>query len=218
MDIRTKEAVRYLGYGRCVVDDQTLQLIQEVFSELEMIAEPKYIYRIFELSFLNENELQIGKLVARSQSLYRNLHGCDSVVLMGITLGTSVDRRMKQLEVLDMSKAVVFQACAATYLEERCDKLQDEIAKQLEKEACYLRPRFSPGYGDFSVLHQREVLDMLEAPKHIGLTLTDGYMLTPTKSVTAIIGVSQTKESCHQRGCKECTKEDCNYRRSEECC
>jgi cobalamin-dependent methionine synthase I len=106
------------------------------------------------------------------------------------------------------------QACAAAMLEEYCDEMQDKIAQQLAEEQLYLRPRFSPGYGDFSILHQQEILNMLDAPKRIGLTMTDAYMLAPTKSVTAIIGVSNTKEPCHQKGCEECTKVDCLYRRS----
>ena len=84
----------------------------------------------------------------------------------------------------------------------------------LAQDKNYLRPRFSPGYGDFSILYQKDVLRMLDAPKKIGLTMTDGYMLTPTKSVTAIIGISNTKEPCHRKGCEECDKSDCVYRRS----
>ena len=56
---------------------------------------------------------------------------------------------------------------------------------------------------------------MLDATKCIGLTMTDGYMLTPTKSVTAVIGISNTNEDCHKNGCEECLKVDCDYRRSE---
>ena len=88
-----------------------------------------------------------------------------------------------------------------------------EIAKELDA-GLYLRPRFSPGYGDFSILHQKELLQMLEAPKKIGLTLTEGYMLTPTKSVTALLGMSKDAKECDIKGCEACTKEDCIYRRS----
>ena len=59
MDIRTKEAVRYLGYGKNAVDDKTLQEIQDSFRELERLAEKKSIYRIFELSLKDENELEM---------------------------------------------------------------------------------------------------------------------------------------------------------------
>ena len=142
------------------------------------------------------------------------MKGCSQAVVFGATLGTSVDVLMKRYSLTDMAKAVVLQACAAAMLEEYCDKAQNEIAESLRKEQLYLRPRFSPGYGDYSILHQDDILRMLDAAKTIGLTMTESYMLTPTKSVTAVIGVSSTQEPCHIKGCEECQKLDCIYRRS----
>ena len=213
MDRRTKEAIRYLGYKKTTIDEEILSIIQESFQELEKISELKSIHHIFDLTE-KDDELQIGNLLIKSQSLQRNLKGCTQVVLFCATMGLAVDRRIRSYELTNMAKAVVMQACAAAILEEYCDEMQGEIAQQLAEEKLYLRPRFSPGYGDFSILHQKEILDMLDAPKRIGLTMTDAYMLAPTKSVTAVIGVSKTKEPCHQKGCEECTKVDCLYRRS----
>lgn len=214
MDTRTKEAVRYLGYGKNAIDERTLYLIQESFQELEQMADVKFIYRIFELAYSSTDDLKIGKMNVKSKSLYKNLKGCDSVVLFAITLGTEVDRVMRRYEILDMAKAVVFQASAAAYLEEHCDKIQADIEEELKQSGKFLRPRFSPGYGDFSILHQRDILDILGTAKTIGLAMTDSYMLIPTKSVTAVIGISDTKEDCHRKGCELCAKTDCLYRRS----
>lgn len=214
MDMRTREAVRYLGYGKCAIDDKTLQMIQESFGELERLADRKSVYRIFELSFINENTLSIGNVEIQSKSLQKNLKDCEEVILFGATLGTDVDRQIRKYELLDMSKAVVLQACATAYLEEFCDEVQEKLAVQMAIEGKYLRPRFSPGYGDFSILHQKDLLSMLEATKRIGLAMTEGYMLTPTKSVTAVIGISHTKERCNIKGCEMCEKVDCIYRRS----
>lgn len=213
MDIRTKEAVRYLGYGRHAIDERTLELIQDSFRELDQVADARFVYRIFEIIEQNENELTIGNLKIQSKNLAKNLKGCKQVIIFGATLGTGVDLLMKRYSVSDMTKAVVLQACAAAVLEEYCDTIQKEIAKELDA-GLYLRPRFSPGYGDFSILHQKELLQMLEAPKKIGLTLTEGYMLTPTKSVTALLGMSKDAKECDIKGCEACTKEDCIYRRS----
>lgn len=214
MDTRTKEAVRYLGYGKHAIDERTFMLIQESFQELEEIADVKSIYRIFEITHLNANELRLGKMTVKSSSLCKNLKGCDFAILLGVTLGTEVDRRMRKYELLDMPRAVVFQASAATFLEEHCDEIEDRMKNEFNQLEQYLRPRFSPGYGDFSILHQKEILEMLEAPKCIGLTMTDSFMMTPTKSVTAVIGVSKTDEKCHKKGCEICSKIDCLYRRS----
>lgn len=214
MDIRTKEAIRYLGYGRNAVDEYTLGMIRESFEELQFLAEKKFVYRIFELSILDDGKLMIGKQTIQSKSLHKNLQACREVILFGATLGADVDRQIRKYELLDMARAVVFQSCAAAYLEEYCDQMQDELREIVAKDGRYLRPRFSPGYGDFSILHQKDVLKFLDAPKRIGLTMTEGYMLTPSKSVTAVIGISDTKESCHRKGCEECSKSDCMYRRS----
>ena len=213
MDIRTKEAVRYLGYGRHAIDEQTLELIQNSFQELEQLADARFVYRIFEIIEENENELTIGGLRVQSKNLYKNLKDCDHAILFCATLGSSIDLLIKKYSVSDMSKAVVLQACAAAFLEEYCDKMQEQIVDGLEK-GLYLRPRFSPGYGDFSIFHQKELLQMTDASKQIGLTMTDGYMLTPSKSITAVIGISSEAGECTVKGCEVCTKEDCVYRRS----
>lgn len=213
-DAKTKEAIRYLGYGRHAVDERTLALVSESFGELEARARAKSIYRIFECIHLGGDKLQIGKMKITSRSLVRNLKGCKDVVVFGATLGTEVDFLMKKYSLTDMTRAVVLQACAAAYLEEYCDGLQNRIARELEAEGQWLRPRFSPGYGDFDIHHQEDILRMLDTAKTIGLTMTESYMLTPTKSVTAVIGISDTKENCHIKGCEVCTKTDCIYRRN----
>ena len=213
MDIRTKEAVRYLGYGRHAIDEPTLELIQDTFRELDQVADARFVYRIFEIIEENENQLTIGGLRIQSRNLYKNLKNCKQGIVFCATLGTGVDLLLKRYSVSDMSKAVVLQACAAAFLEEYCDRMQKQIEDGLEN-GLYLRPRFSPGYGDFSILHQKELLQMTDASKKIGLALTEGYMLTPTKSITAVMGISSEARDCIIKGCEMCTKEDCIYRRS----
>lgn len=214
MDMRTREAVRYLGYGRHAIDERTLQLVEDSFLELEQIVHAKFIYRIFEITFSDMDVLTIGNMKIKSKNLSKNLKGCSKAVVFGATLGTGVDILMKRYSLTDMAKVVTLQACAAAMLEEYCDEAQNQIAEELEKKQMYLRPRFSPGYGDYSILHQDDILRMLDAAKTIGLTMTESYMLIPTKSVTAVIGISATKEPCHIKGCEECQKLDCIYRRS----
>ena len=213
MDTRTKEAIRYLGYGSHAVDDHTLALVESSFAELDQIAGKRIIYRIFDVSFKETDRLQIGKLNIISKNLGKNLAGCQSAVILGATLGAGVDMLLRKYALTDMARVVTLQACAAAMLEEYLDECQQNIGKKLEKERLYLRPRFSPGYGDFPIEHQKMILRMLDTAKTIGLTMTDSSMLTPTKSVTAVIGVSRSKEPCHMKRCEACDKKDCIYRR-----
>lgn len=213
-DIRTKEAVRYLGYGRHAVDETTLAMISSSFSELEQCADGRSVYRIFDCIHGEENTIKIGKMEIVSRSLYKNLKGCEKAVVFGATLGVQVDLLMKKYSLTDMARTVVLQSCAAVILEEYCDECQEKIGKDAREENLWMRPRFSPGYGDFDICHQKDILRMLDTAKTIGLTMTDSYMLTPTKSVTAVIGLSSVDEKCHRQGCEVCQKEDCIYRRN----
>lgn len=213
MDTRTKEAVSYLGYGRHAVDDYTLALIGEAFEELDLLAARRIVYRIFDLTLKGQDCIEIGNLCIRSRSLGRNINGCSKAAVLGATLGIEIDRYMKKLSITNMAKAVVVQSCAAALLEEYLDSCQLEIEQEADRHGLYLRPRFSPGYGDFPIEHQKEILRMLDTAKKIGLTMTGSSMLTPTKSVTAIIGMSRRKEPCHRKGCEVCKMTDCPYRR-----
>jgi hypothetical protein len=81
---------------------------------------------------------------------------------------------------VDSAEGLCLQACAAAKIEEYCDSVEKELPAH--------RPRFSPGYGDFDITHQTDILRILDAQK-IGLTETKTHMLTPLKSVTAVIGI-----------------------------
>ncbi|MEG2839503.1 MAG: vitamin B12 dependent-methionine synthase activation domain-containing protein [Lachnospiraceae bacterium] len=217
MNERTKEAIRYLGYGSHTVDDKTLSLILNSFEELELIVNAKIVYRIFKLSMEEPDKLQIGSLQVVSKDLARNLKGCKKVALFGATLGIEVDRLMRRYGVSDTSKMVVLQACATAMLEEFCDEQEEKIKDSLT-EICDLSVRFSPGYGDFPIQLQKEILQILDATKQIGLSMTDSYMLTPVKSVTAVIGIRPQHEMKIEsldddKSCVRCTKADCEYKR-----
>lgn len=216
MDTMTKEAIRYLGYGKHAADENTLRLIREAFLELDTAADPRIVSRIFDLHVKDPAHLDIGHMKIESRSLAKNMKGCCQAIVLGATLGAGVDLLMRRYSLTDMAKAVVTQACAAAMLEEFLDEKQEMMTEEFAAEGKYLRPRFSPGYGDFSIAHQGEILSMLDAPKKIGLSMTDSGMLTPVKSVTAVIGLSTTKEPCHRKGCEACNKKDCIYRRNEE--
>lgn len=216
MDWLTKEAVRYLGYKKHAVDAQTLILIEEAFTEIQKINNNKYIFTIFDLNKKEDGKLQFGNIETNSHNMKKALAGCDKVVLFAATLGTEIDRLQSRLSIINMAKAVVLQACAAAYLEQYCDECQRQIAEAVKAEGYYLRPRFSPGYGDFSIEYQKNIMQLLDCGKKIGLTVTDSCMLSPKKSITAVIGMSHTDEKCHQYGCEVCENTKCNFRRNDK--
>lgn len=212
--MNVKETLRYLGYHGQEADSQVMALVEQCYGELSRAAVPKSVYQEYPLDFFGEDGIDVYGFQARSKALRRNLEGCKSVILFAATLGAGVDMLLHRYNRLQMSKAVVMQAAAAAMLEDYCDQVNEEIRKEYEKKGDFLRPRFSPGYGDFSLECQPAFLKCLEAGKRVGITLTDSLLMAPSKSVTAVIGISERPAVCGQKGCQVCGKRDCAYRKN----
>lgn len=229
-----KEAVRYLGYKGAEPDTEMSARIDRCGEELLSVITPRSTWVECSLSFsqggntadvtLEKNNaekvrdienptLKIEDMVIESRNLYRNLKGCEKAVLFAATLGLEADRLIARKTAVRMSEAVIYQAAAAAVIETYCDEVNEEIREYYEKEGYYLRPRFSPGYGDVALSHQKDFCRLLNASKRIGLTVTEGDLMVPIKSVTAVIGLSKQNSDCHKKGCEECDKTNCEFRR-----
>ena len=183
-EVNRREVYRYLGLGRHDPDERTALLVEESLVELENAAAPRFFSRSYPLSVLQDGKLDLT---------------CFLLV-----------RRYSRLE---MSRAVVVQAAAAAMIEAWCDRKNGELKEEALRQGKYLRPRFSPGYGDFSLDCQKDIIRALEAEKTVGVTLTDSLLMTPSKSVTAVIGAGRNEFRCELKGCEVCGKTDCLYRR-----
>lgn len=57
---------------------------------------------------------------------------------------------------------------------------------------------------------------LLAAARRVGLCATDRHILTPRKSVTAVLGISDGEISPQKRGCASCTFRDrCKFQCKE---
>lgn len=127
-----------------------------------------------------------GAFQVRSKSLASHLAGCTSVVLFAATIGVGIDRLIAKYASISPSKALLFQAIGAQQIEALCDAFCQDIADEYQAECT---KRFSPGYGDLPLQTQKDIFAILDCEKKIGLTLTNSLLMSPTKSVTAFIGI-----------------------------
>ena len=135
--------------------------------------------------------------------------------MMAVTIGPGPDRLVRRAELRDMLKAYTYQAVGAAMAEAWCEEVNDIIRKEAEEKGLFTRPRFSPGYGDFPLEVQKDFERILEMPKSIGVSLSESLLMTPTKSITAVVGLSKYRTDCHTAGCEECNMhETCEYSRA----
>ena len=219
----TREMFRYMGYGGNTPDPEVAAEAELCLTRLLEETEPKPGWRRFPLELEGGDIVRVEGMEIRSGALFRNLRGCREVILMAATLGMAPDRMAARAQAAGkMSRAVMLQAAAAALIEEVCDELNEQLRLEAAGEGKTLRPRFSPGYGDFRLEHQTDLFRILEVQKRIGVTLTEHLLMMPSKSVTAVIGISDTAPDtqCWEQGtgpasgCGACDRTDCSFRRN----
>lgn len=206
-----EDVLRYMGFRSAAPSPEQKRAIVAVMEEMERAADKKSVYALFPLK-LEKDRVLLGPLEIESQGLRRHLSGCSRAVVLAATLGASADGLIRRYTVKGMSYASCAQAAAAALLEDYLDDLCRSVG---ERYGSFLKPRFSPGYGDFPLSFQKPLLELVDAPKRIGVTLTDGSMMTPTKSVTAVVGLTE-EEGCREEKCAGCGKKDCPFREEGE--
>ncbi len=190
-----KEAARYLGYGDSQPDEVIVRMMSECEAPLQEACGPAFGYGVFDIVPVSETELALSECAMRltGHDIVKHLEGCSRVILMAVTLGAGVDALLRQLQVTNMPNALLTDAMAGALLEQLCDDIQLELQEHFP--TCRQTWRFSPGYGDLPLSLQPEFLATLEAGKRLGLHVTESGMLTPMKSVTAIVGLADAEET-----------------------
>ncbi len=203
--IDPKEVAVYLGYYSANgIDEKT---IADGISEFKDNADFRVCYAKVPVIF-TENGVDLGFMQVESQSLKKNLEGCDEAYILAATTGISSQRLIEKNSVISPIKGIVTDCIGSAAIEAFCDKINLSLSDNPD----FLRPKFSPGYGDLCIDCQRKIVDFLCANKNIGLSLTESLMMVPKKSVTAIIGIGKEKNKCNGSGCMTCKAEKCPYR------
>ena len=191
-----------------------MEVLGQGLARLESVSECRQVHRYEDLVLTKEAVIAAGMTI-RSRGLLKNLRGCTQICLMAVTIGVGADRLTARAKITDMTEAAIFQAAGAAMVEAWCDEVNKQIIAEAAKKGMFCRPRFSPGYGDFPLEFQRNFEALLDMPRTIGVSLTDTCLMVPSKSVTAVIGLSpEAGTDCILQGCEACGSADsCVYRR-----
>ena len=213
-----EEILRYVSVPVDQATEELKREIQEIYTTLEAELSPKATYGKFKLRIEADEVFFEGtNFSVKSGQLVKILKNCGWCYVLGATLGIDFDRKVNRLQKSDMTKAILVNACGSVLIEKVCDELETRWLEEMSEDE-YLTMRYSPGYGDVPITIQDELLSIIDATRQIGLTTTRSHMLLPTKSITAFVGISHTKEN-RERSCKIChLKASCSYRKRGERC
>lgn len=201
-----------MRYLRARPDDKEAQLLVDtVYLKLRNEVQARHVLQKYRVAVDATGVTLEGGTRFNSRDLAAYLKGCEEALLLGATLGSRVDAAIRRLALGSVAEGAAAQAVAAALIESYCD----EVQARFDTGGLAQRPRFSPGYGDWDLAEQRLLFPVLNCAKLIGLTLTEGCMMAPSKSVTAVIGLSEDVQ-CVWNKCMTCGNINCPYRASEE--
>lgn len=179
--VNIDEVYRYAGIGD--VTPELIEIAKDCIEQANKVLSYKVCYGVFEIK-VRDQYIDFGFAKTYSLDLAKVLKGCSSAVIFAATVGLGMDRLITRYGTVSPARAVMLQAIGAERIESLCNKFNTEL-----KEKYITRPRFSPGYGDFPLEFQREIFNLLSPNKRIGLTLNESLLMSPTKSVTAVVGI-----------------------------
>ena len=170
--------------------EEIYALVDECLDEVLNVLEYKVCYTVMPIE-IDRNKICMSCGNIESRNLVFNLNGCEKTIIFAATIGVGIDRLIAKYSRISPSKALCFQAIGAERVEALCDDFCGQMAKKIDAEHGKLKPRFSPGYGDLPLETQKMIFSLLDCPKRIGVTLGDSLLMSPSKSVTAFIGITE---------------------------
>lgn len=201
--ISAEQLAQYLGRGESSLDlaKKAIEIVRKEAREnkVEAIA-----------------ELERGQSTLRAKDMLISFDGdnikallddCDKVWIVCVTIGNGIDRVIEELRLRDLTLAYAVDLCAGLWVDDYCEKLEQNMREKLKEQGKQLTQRFSCGYGDFPLQSQSQFVTALRADKYLGIKLTTGGMMIPSKSVSAVAGISDHLVKKLSR-CAVCPKKD----------
>lgn len=173
-----KRTLTYLNF-RHEASEEQITMVRKAIDEVKSVARP-----VFTVKYYKITECPISLEFNSLKEIF-DKGGSDSVAFLISTLGPAIDRRIDRLKDSDPAHMVLFDAASNAYIEE----VTNDYQKKLELKSQTFR--FAPGYGDVPLTLQKQIFDNIPEISKMGLTLDDGCLMHPFKSMTGIIGFQE---------------------------
>ncbi len=217
MHIDRKEALRYMGHRGQKLDHTLESLLDACIEEVKAVSRESFTYRIFDLEKQEQGlYLKGSTLLLMGKDIGAHLEKAEKCAIMAVSLGLEIDKRITIYSRTDLTRSVVFDACAVAAVEALCDEVQQEIEEKAKSMGLHINQRFSPGYGDFPIDIQKDIIKALGTYAKFGLGVNESSIMIPRKSVTAVIGLQGESCSAREHKCIKCGDKNCIYREDED--
>ena len=163
--------------------DYSNEKIELCTKEFNKAANYRYAYTEVTVA-VTGNVCDFGFARVESRALARVLCGCERAFFLAVSAGIGVDRLIARLEAISKADAFFTDSIASAAIESFCDLICEKICEGVD-----CTKRFSPGYADLPLEFQPHLLERIASAQSVGITLNSSLLMSPMKSITAIIGI-----------------------------
>ena len=189
-DLRRREIYRYLRLEGNVPDAATSADVERNLKRLEGAISLRHVASLRPVT-KEGDAIVFGDFSTTSAVLQKNMKTSEYALLFAMTLGPAVDRLISRLLITSKADAFITDACCTEYLESYANRYCAHVREEAAQQGFIAHPRFSPGFADFGLEFQWPLIRSLQADKKMHIALTEGNMLVPTKTITALMGLDR---------------------------
>ncbi len=210
------EALRYAGVRG--EPPELLRKLTPLAERLERESPPRWLFRVYPTEPGPEGIALVGSGVCLpGETAAEMLSDCPQAALLACTLGARSEVLLRAETARGMDRALLLDACGSALVEAGCNAAGKDLAARFP--GLHLTDRFSPGYGDLPLEVQTAICAALDVNRRLGVQLTKSLLMNPSKSVTAVIGMSPRPQPARVRGCAVCSlRESCELRKGGRNC
>ncbi|MCK5147682.1 hypothetical protein KAR48_13065 [bacterium] len=197
LPIPEKAIIRRIGYpaGDGVPIGPIGEILHVMQVEASLTMKFKAILHLFAIDYIEEENVNLHDTSwqIKSRHISTLLKGCHYIAVLAATIGSELEKDIViYMEKGSATEAFILDAIGSESADSVADWVHHQAWKNLNESMNDFKEtaRFSPGYGDWPLSAQTDLLTQIGADE-IGINLNDSLLMSPRKSVTAIFGLKK---------------------------
>lgn len=202
LNVDMQEVYLSMGYGEVMPEKLIREMIEAIYSEIDKICRPQYLFTIHQGEVLNNISINIsGERFTTGKMITSFLKGAERFCVFTTSSGIEYDEYKKKLrKTSDPLKEFIADSIGSVVAEACVSKVSEELML-LKGDEEFTFP-YSPGYCGWKLTEQRKLLSLMP-DKPCGITLTDSCLMMPIKSVSGIMAMGKNVLR-REYGCSIC--------------
>ena len=216
IEIDRNKVCHYIGYTDGVEPSPRIaSILDEYIENATHLIEPSYAYLFKNVGKANDNIAHLeDSIIFEGTAIGRLAQLSEKMAVFVLTIGDRLEEMAADLANDGMIvESYILDAIGSSAVENLAEFVQGVIGEIAYHYGHSISRRFSPGYCDWDISQQEELFRAIGG-HDARVMLSEGYLMTPQKSISGIIGIGTRNSGITKYNpCKTCERRNCVGRR-----